>query len=531
MSQKITQGSVVDQSQQEEDSSFVQSGKGGRKKSNSGRRNEETSSSPESPKHVTSRTPDEGYQSLAATPATPVVPQDAATRQPMNGFPRVPMELLRDVWLEKPQYDRAEAAFYQNQCSNSSTKKSTCPSTCRSSDHPQSLVEEEEEEEDEEEELAVVEKKPVCVAQCKAEVFHALHPIQEEEEPAEVSDKEDAPASGVCYFLHADSERLWLDKRRYDAAETRFYSFHVEEASALKKNVRDLGPTPVTSTALPRDKAMSAPDFLAKEKIWFDKPRYDEAERRFYERTSGSSNASQSTGDLGSNSILKDIARARENIQKSLAGSTTTSSNNEIDQGEIVCRIKNLEQENSNLYKVVEDLRAALSKLECRVEVLEKSPAPVTPATKTPVPYTNGTTVEQKSCMGDKQEEDDDDFDFFGSDDDEEAEQLKQQRIKEYAEKKAKKPVLIAKSSILLDVKPWDDETDMSKLEECVRSVTMDGLLWGSSKLVPVGYGIKKLQITCVVEDDKVGTDLLEEEIIKFEDYVQSVDVAAFNKI
>lgn len=69
----------------------------------------------------------------------------------------------------------------------------------------------------------------------------------------------------------------------------------------------------------------------------------------------------------------------------------------------------------------------------------------------------------------------------------------------------------------------WDDETDMVKLEECVRSVQTDGLLWGTSKLVPVGYGIKKLQIACVVEDDKVGTDLLEEEITKFEDYVSIV--------
>lgn len=51
------------------------------------------------------------------------------------------------------------------------------------------------------------------------------------------------------------------------------------------------------------------------------------------------------------------------------------------------------------------------------------------------------------------------------------------------------------------------------------------------AKLVPVGYGIKKLQIGCVVEDDKVGTDQLEELITAFEDYVQSVDVAAFNKI
>ena len=41
-----------------------------------------------------------------------------------------------------------------------------------------------------------------------------------------------------------------------------------------------------------------------------------------------------------------------------------------------------------------------------------------------------------------------------------------------------------------------------------------------TAKLVPVGYGIQKLQIICNVEDDKVGTDDLEEEIIKFEEHV-----------
>jgi len=48
---------------------------------------------------------------------------------------------------------------------------------------------------------------------------------------------------------------------------------------------------------------------------------------------------------------------------------------------------------------------------------------------------------------------------------------------------------------------------------------------------VPVGYGINKLQIICVVEDDKVSIDLLTETIQEFEDFVQSVDIAAFNKI
>merc|ERR1712038_282272 len=132
-----------------------------------------------------------------------------------------------------------------------------------------------------------------------------------------------------------------------------------------------------------------------------------------------------------------------------------------------------------------------------------------------------------------KKSDDDDDMDLFGSDDeeDEEAERIKAERLAAYAAKKSKKPALIAKSSILLDVKPWDDETDMKELEANVRTIQTDGLVWGASKLVPLAYGIKKLQIMCVVEDDKVGTDFLEEEITQFEDFVQSVDVAAFNKI
>lgn len=54
-------------------------------------------------------------------------------------------------------------------------------------------------------------------------------------------------------------------------------------------------------------------------------------------------------------------------------------------------------------------------------------------------------------------------------------------------------------SVVTLEVKPWDDETDMAALEASVRSVEQDGLVWGSSKLVAVGFGIKKLQITLVV--------------------------------
>lgn len=71
----------------------------------------------------------------------------------------------------------------------------------------------------------------------------------------------------------------------------------------------------------------------------------------------------------------------------------------------------------------------------------------------------------------------------------------------------------------------------MKELEEGVRAIEKDGLVWGASKLVAVGFGIKKLQINLVVEDDKVSLDELQEQIEGLEDYVQSSDVAAMQKL
>lgn len=81
-------------------------------------------------------------------------------------------------------------------------------------------------------------------------------------------------------------------------------------------------------------------------------------------------------------------------------------------------------------------------------------------------------------------------------------------------------PVLIAKSNIILDIKPWDDETDMKQMETEVRKISIEGLLWGAAKLVPLAFGIHKLQISCVVEDELVSVDLLQEQIEALEDYV-----------
>merc|ERR1712123_82093 len=149
-------------------------------------------------------------------------------------------------------------------------------------------------------------------------------------------------------------------------------------------------------------------------------------------------------------------------------------------------------------------------------------------ASKNAADYTTGGAAAPAS------NDDDDDVDLFGSDDEEDSEEKKritEERLKAYAEKKSKEPALIAKTSCLFDVKPWDDETDMDKMLELCKTIEMDGLLWGASKLVPIGYGIKKLQLMCVVEDAKVSIDELQEKMCDFEDYIQSVDVAAMNKI
>jgi len=225
---------------------------------------------------------------------------------------------------------------------------------------------------------------------------------------------------------------------------------------------------------------------LAQENIWFNKAQCEDAERMYFEKLSGAK-----VDGLVAQSSEADMALAT--------------------------KLSALEIENKTLKKTTNDLKGLISKLESRVAALEGG-KPAAPA----------------AAPAAAAEEDEDDVDLFGSEDEEESEEkarITAERLKAYAEKKSKKPALIAKTSVLLDVKPWDDETDMDAMLKACKTIEMDGLLWGASKLVPIGYGIKKLQLMCVVEDAKVSIEELQEKMEEFEDFIQSVDVAAMNKI
>ena len=57
--------------------------------------------------------------------------------------------------------------------------------------------------------------------------------------------------------------------------------------------------------------------------------------------------------------------------------------------------------------------------------------------------------------------------------------------------------------------------------EKIYKELVLDGLVWNKEpKIVPIAFGMNKLQLGCVIEDAKVGTDDIFEKIEAWEDEV-----------
>ena len=141
----------------------------------------------------------------------------------------------------------------------------------------------------------------------------------------------------------------------------------------------------------------------------------------------------------------------------------------------------------------------------------------------------------------------DDMDDMFGDDDDEDEEEsaadkaraarmaaalkLKQEADAKKEKKEAKaKP--IEKSLVVLEVKPWEADTDLKGLWEQIVAKEIEGLKWGEKfELQPVAFGIFKLVMTCSIVDSVVLMDDVTECIEGFEEYVQSCQMVSMNKI
>ncbi|XP_065166550.1 elongation factor 1-delta-like isoform X4 [Atheta coriaria] len=315
-----------------------------------------------------------------------------------------------------------------------------------------------------------------------------------------------------------------------------------------------------------------AAQYLALDSFWVDRSNYTEAERTFYERLGHETLTPLVAEFVKARETIKELKRQaneepiqtpevkkEEVIKDSSSQSQVVCELPEvvpqvepptIDKIEVTSKpdvgcnitptamdcepVKFLEKKMLAITDMMAKIQSQLEAMDTRLSNMEKTVGcPKQGTCPAKIAVCPAKTCAKPAAKPAAADDDDDDVDLFGSEseDDEAAAKIKEERLAAYNAKKSKKPALVAKSSIILDVKPWDDETDMQEMEKVVRKIECDGLLWGASKLVPLAYGIKKLQINCVVEDDKVSIDWLQETIEANEDYVQSVDIAAFNKI
>merc|ERR1711936_1178960 len=156
---------------------------------------------------------------------------------------------------------------------------------------------------------------------------------------------------------------------------------------------------------------------LAMETFWLNKSACDDAERAYYEKLSGCKGPSPS--QLG---LSEQIARARDHIKNSLESVDTLATGlSSSEEMALVKKLNALETENKQLKKVTDDLKALVLSLEARVGTLEGG-KPAAKATPAAAPA--------------------------AEDDDDEKKRITEERLKAYHEKKAKKPQVIAKTSV-----------------------------------------------------------------------------------
>merc|ERR1712096_151936 len=200
--------------------------------------------------------------------------------------------------------------------------------------------------------------------------------------------------------------------------------------------------------------------------VWMDRAKFEEAELQFHAYNAGTAAAGDAAPaaaapvveetSSSSSVVVQLISDARKKILNSMNSIKNPSKSS---GGNVNDMVSKLQTENSALKQQVADLTSKFAALDARLASIEG---------KMGAPVVESAPVKQEAVPEPAEDMDDDsDDDLFGSDDEEdtaEQERIKAERIAAYNERKAGKKKVTAKSSILLDVKPWDDETDMDEV-------------------------------------------------------------------
>ncbi|XP_017881789.1 probable elongation factor 1-delta isoform X1 [Ceratina calcarata] len=406
------------------------------------------------------------------------------------------------VWFEKPSYDKAERLYFERMAKvvlshkimESCSLKSEVFSTnnCQDNLHSNTLNKTKSEK-SKDNKLLISENIPSDAKnnKCQTKLSKSNKDEHEKKDAVVVGEKQKSDNAKNCQKEKKKETSPTNDaNEKYSTKEVKEKKNKADTRHRNRKGTNDTKEVKENATPLIRNK--------------------QQLPAQGNEQTVGGQTAS-------GGSLANEVAKARQHIKQALQWMDDTAdaaAGHETKEDKNAC--------------ILQELKSVIEKLEARVKDIEDKIAPLRATLAICPPKLEPATPPAQAKA------DDEDVDLFGSEsegEDADAAKLREERLAAYAAKKAKKPALIAKSNIILDVKPWDDETDMKAMEDEVRKIETDGLLWGASKLVPLAFGIHKLQISCVVEDDKVSVDWLTETIQDIEDYVQSVDIAAFNKV
>ena len=140
----------------------------------------------------------------------------------------------------------------------------------------------------------------------------------------------------------------------------------------------------------------------------------------------------------------------------------------------------------------------------------------------------------KKEKEGEKKDEgkkEEDDLDLFGEENEDDI-KAKEEMKKKNKDKKKDKKKPVDKSHVILEIKGWEEGQDLEALaKKIISTIKKDGLQWNTGyKLEEVAFGIKKLVIAFLAEDDKCSVQEVQDELESWTDDIQSVDIVSFNK-